>query len=123
MGDVVELNAIVILTQVAAISGYSLEYFGSVPRLGAGFSGKTIKEAKAKAAAAVKLFVESGFPDHEQSRLEAASLEERLRSANGTAINLGSVDVLCSGHPPYIPSNEVRVTFYQFTQQGLASND
>ena len=121
MGEVVELSAIVIPIPRATQTGHLLEYFGSVPRLGAGFSGRTIKEAKEKAAAAVKFFVESCFPDDEQNRREAISLEGRLSSANGTAVRLGSVDILCSRHPPYIQSNTVKVTFYQFTQTSLAN--
>lgn len=118
-----ELKAVIVPVPRAHNGGQILEYFGTVPRVGVGFSGRTIEEAKKKAEAAVKFFVESCFPDYEQSRLEAASLEQRLRSANGTAINHGSVGISCSRHPPYIPSNAVRVTFYQFTKTGLASED
>lgn len=123
MGDVTELSAIVIPTRVATISGHSLEYLGAVPRLGVGFSGKTLEEAKNNAAAMVKDNIERCNPDFPQHRFDATSLETMIGSANGKAIVLGSVEVKFNKHPPYIQSNEVRVTFYQFTQTDLANKD
>ena len=122
MPDVTELSALM----TAVPSGGKMEYICTIPRLDVWFSGKTAEEAKRTAARLAKMFIEGCHPDYPSYIQAAVSLEARIkdtsvRENDGAAkLKRGFIDLICKKRPGYIPTNTVRINFYQFTANGMS---
>ena len=118
-----ELSAII--TALPNTNG-QMEYFGTIPRLDVGFSGKTAEEAKGAAARLAKMFIEGCHPDYQSYIQAAVSLEARIKDTsvreNGGAIplNRGFKNITCKKWPEYIQTGKMRINFYQFTANGVS---